>query len=112
MRQHTYQMQLHIPIRVEFEGMMLLETSKDFNVESLKRPIVTPRGAKNDVGKSPSGTRQASWEPWWAVHHATGVVSAQRGRAEGNKMRMILYSGVHNLQPGLLGVKPEDPTLK
>jgi len=34
------------------------------------------------------------------------------GAAEGNKMRMILYSGVHNLQPGLLGVKPEDPTLK
>lgn len=46
----TYQMQLPILIRVEFEGTMLLETSKDFNAESLNRPIVTPRGAKNDVG--------------------------------------------------------------
>lgn len=73
-------MQLQIPIRVEFEGTVLLETSKDFNAESLNRPIVTPRGAKNDVGKSPLGMRQASWEPWWAVHHATGVVSAQRGQ--------------------------------
>ena len=79
----TYQMQLPILIRVEFEGTMLLETSKDFNAESLNRPIVTPRGAKNDVGKSPSGTRQASWEPWWAVNHATGVVSAQKGRGRG-----------------------------
>ena len=36
----------------------------------------------------------------------------RKGGAEGNKMRMILYSGVHNLQLGLLGVKPEDLTLK
>jgi len=36
----------------------------------------------------------------------------REGGAESNEMHMILYSGVHNLQLGLLGVKPEDLTLK
>ena len=44
-------MQLQIPIGVEFRGTMLLETSKEFNTESLNRGIVAPctRSAQNIV---------------------------------------------------------------
>jgi len=125
-------MQLQIPIRVEFEGTMLLETSKDFNVESLNRPIVHQEVPKMTLlNPLRARDRQSESHSGWCImqqvlsllreggavlsllREGRAVLSLLReGGAESNEMHMILYSGVHNLQLGLLGVKPEDLTLK